>query len=357
MPYYTIEQLNNTEIHFIVGSGRSGTTLMTTIFNANPEVICIPEARLVMAFNQKYSDTTAMPEHFSTDLSNYVSTILDIKKQTDERLWLADFDTDMYLHFDKQQLPQHNYANVCKQLLINITLPNRSNQQVRTIVDKNPEYTFFIEPLLKIFPKAKFLVAVRDYRSVVLSQRESEARAGLGDVAFHAFLWDKYNQEVLRMKKRYPNQLMLIPYEKMVQDTEQTLRDACSFLNINFDADMLTPYKKVQAHQRSTDTSNRDQKVLGDLQKPINTSRIEAWKNRLTTQEVALIETLCAQTGTQLGYQATQQLSFVDKCKLILPKIPNLAFAVIAYTIFLKYYYSIPLSLRLQMIKRLRLSR
>ena len=73
MPYYSIEQLNNTEIHFIVGSGRSGTTLMTTIFNANPEVICIPEARLVMAFNQKYSGTTAMPEHFSTDLSNYVS--------------------------------------------------------------------------------------------------------------------------------------------------------------------------------------------------------------------------------------------------------------------------------------------
>lgn len=357
MPYYSIDELNNTEIHFIIGSGRSGTTLMTTIFNANPEVICIPEARLVMAFNQKYAGETAMPAQFSTDLGNYIATIIDIKTQTDERLWLADFDTDMYLHFDKQQLPIYNYANVCKQLLMNITVPNRSNKQVRTIVDKNPEYTFFIEQLLAIYPKAKFIVAVRDYRSVVLSQRESEARAGLGDVAFHAFLWNKYNQEILRMKKKYPNQLLLIHYEKMVQDTEQTLRNACSFLNINFNPDMLTPYKKVEAHQRSTDTSNRDQKVLGDLQKPINTSRIEAWKNRLTTQEVALIETLCAQTGKKLGYEPTQQLTFIDKCKLLLPKIGNLAFAVIAYTIFLKYYYSIPLSLRLQMIKRLRLSR
>ncbi|MBK9460431.1 MAG: hypothetical protein IPN94_13620 [Sphingobacteriales bacterium] len=91
---------------------------------------------------------------------------------------------------------------------------------------------------------------------------------------------------------------------------------------------------------QKSDISERDKKKIGDLIKPINTSRLEIWKQRLNPNEITLIEHFCAKTGQKFGYQPTLQISASTHLKLnlrylfpddiytniILPYSPNIIF-------------------------------
>ncbi len=81
MPYYSPEHLQSLSVNFIIGSGRSGTTLMTTVFNANPTVLAAPEVRLCMAFYQKYAHQNPVSATFAQDLAKYTNLFVDNKKK------------------------------------------------------------------------------------------------------------------------------------------------------------------------------------------------------------------------------------------------------------------------------------
>lgn len=81
MPYYSSEHLQSLSVNFIIGSGRSGTTLMTTVFNANPTVLAAPEVRLCMAFYQKYAHQNPVSATFAQDLAKYTNLFINNKKK------------------------------------------------------------------------------------------------------------------------------------------------------------------------------------------------------------------------------------------------------------------------------------
>ena len=163
---------------------------------------------------------------------------------------------------------------------------------------------------MRIYPDAKFVVALRDYRATVLSQKESVQQKS--DLLQHAYLWDKMQAEVYRLLQLYPTKILPIKYEDTVQQTETIIKQVCSFLAIDFTPEMLNPQQKLSVKAQDlqkSDISERDKKKIGDLIKPINTSRLEVWKQRLTPSEITLIEHFCAKTGQKFGYQPTLQIS------------------------------------------------
>ena len=334
MPYYAPSHLNSVGVHFIIGSPRSGTTLLTSVLNATQTVLSTPEVRFTMAFYRPYGTQNPVKASFAQHFTTYTKLLFDrVKLHKKAQLQLTNFDQDVYLNFDAQKLSDLNYANLCKLLLLNIQLPNKDNSTVQTIVDKNPDYTFYVEALMKIYPDAKFVVALRDYRATV-SQKESVEQQS--DLLQHAYLWDKMQGEVYRLLQLYPTKILPIKYEDTVQQTETIIKQVCSFLGIEFTPEMLNPQQKVKVQLDQTDISEREKKKIGDLQKPINTNRLEAWKTRLNTTELQLIETLCADTGKLFGYQPTQNLPNNSRLKLYLSHPLRLLRMAISFRLLIK---------------------
>ncbi len=360
MPYISPQRLTDVHVHYIVGSNRSGTTLLTTVLNANNEVLSTPEVRFTMAFWEQYGNQNPVSSNFAKDLNTYVQIIYKYVQQARKmQLSLTDFDKDTYFNFDTEKLKQLNYANLCKLLLFNIQLPNKNYDTIKTIVDKNPDYTFYIKQLLKIYPDAKILVAMRDYRAVVLSQKES-IETGTGDIATQAYLWHIYNKEIHKLIKQYEGKIMPVYYEQMVQQPELVVKQICSFLAIDFTPEMLNPQQKLSVKAQDlqkSDISERDKKKIGDLIKPINTSRLEAWKQRLTPNEITLIEHFCAQTGQKFGYQPTLQISASTHLKLNLRYLFRMIYIQISFTILTKYYFLLPFKLRIFLMNKIGLRR
>lgn len=363
MPYYSRQQLDQTKLHFIIGSNRSGTTLLTTILNAHPNVLSTPESRLTLTFYPPYAHQNPISEQFIADLATYtqLSIYNRVKAQQGTQQLIGDLDKDVFLKFDAQQLAQLNYAALSKLLLLNILLPNKNYTNIDTIVDKNPGYTFYVERLMKLFPDAKFIVAMRDYRAIVLSHKESIATAlvmanrkkkdKLSSSIINAYKWNMYNREVLSLQKLYPDKLLVVSYENMVQQTEVTVRKTCDFLGIPFLPTMLSPHQRLAPQVPTEASDQRDQKRAADLARPINTTRLEAWKTKLSATEIEAAEILCAQTGKQFGYQPTQKSSFMQQLAFYLRHAYTLLWLGVVRSSISHYHFYLPIKWRLMGLK------
>ncbi len=57
-------------------------------------------------------------------------------------------------------------------------------------------------------------------------------------------MWEHWRHKVidyLILKKKYPNNIGIINYEEMINNTEMTMKKVCKFLNIKFSKKLLTP--------------------------------------------------------------------------------------------------------------------
>ncbi|MBK9460429.1 MAG: hypothetical protein IPN94_13610 [Sphingobacteriales bacterium] len=73
-------------------SNRSGTTLLTTVLNANNEVLSTPEVRFTMAFWEQYGNQDPVSGNFAEDLNTYVQIIYKYIQQAHKmQLSLTDF--------------------------------------------------------------------------------------------------------------------------------------------------------------------------------------------------------------------------------------------------------------------------
>lgn len=311
MPYYPPPQLDQLSLHFIIGPHRSGTTLLTSILNAHPQLLSTPEFRFVLHFMAKYGQQTAVTPDFAIAFNRYIHQIFGQEKA--QNIWsFMQFSPDIYGQLDGQKLAAYNFCQLYKLLLINVMLPSKNYAQIQTIVDKNPHYTFYIPQLLDLFPSARFLVAMRDYRAIYLSKRDS--RRTKASTLFHAVRINEFLRCAYTAHQHPNTPTHLVPYEHLAAQPSQTIQGICHFLDLPFNEGMLSPQERLQNLTAATDKlAGRDQKIITELVKPINTSRIDAWKTKLTDEELTIIEAICGEMGQLFGYQPSPHISSAAK--------------------------------------------
>ena len=359
MPYLSTDYLNQVNVHFIMGAARSGTTLLTTIFNASDKVFCAPENQLIMTFYKDFAHQNPVQSRFTQRLAQYMSPRLKrLELKKDYHVFdQENLNKDIFLQFDTQK--GLDYANTMRTLLLNIQLSNKDNTKVDTLISKDPDNVFFVKEFLQIYPNAKFIAALRDPRAVVLSHKQSKGNAG--GTLTRAYVWKKFNEALLDALQQYPDRILLVRYETMVTQTESTIHQICEFLNIAFDANMVNPEKSTAEQLKRPDTedeaTDRRKKRWTDLSKPINTTRMEVWKTALSPREIQITNTICQPIAEQLGYDLGQKTTAFEQLKTYLSQPKESLFAVLYYLILIKYYYQLPFSWRLWAVKKLNLTR
>lgn len=278
---------------FIIGVGRSGTSLLQSILSSHSNICLPPETGFVrqniLAWHKQEECTTADLKSINGKLSRVIPEI-EHKLPTRHSDELYFFKTVLKLYRNKKSKDKMG--------------------------DKDPRLIEFIDAVSKLFPDAKFIHLIRDPRDVLLSKRNAEWSK---DKPGWYHIFANYIQLKIgewQGKKLPKGKYLLLTYEELLNNPEISIKKACSFLGVEFEESMLSFQDKAK-ELVSEDEKQWKQETMGPLLKN-NTGK---WKGKLTEFEVALTEMLSRQAFEIGSYQYSKvydSLPFFQKLKVSL---------------------------------------
>ncbi len=285
-----MEKIEHIPFFFILGRPRSGTTLLRTLFDGHPGVRIPPECKFVLDLYPKYGRKQ------SWDENDILAFYNDVTAHWRFDTWTLDRDQ---LKAGLLRCTGHtSYSTLCKVVYLNYQsfFPKT---EVLWFGDKNPGYTIYTERLLQLFPDAKFIQILRDYRDNYVSVKDVDFELPIPSLV--ATKWRFFYKSVRRATRKYPDRFRTVRYEDLVEDPERELRGLCAFLDIPYHAEMLDFYKKedevFKVYPKEFIT-----RYHANLVKKVNKSRSGIWKEKLTEKEIRMSDLAVGKIAEEAGY-------------------------------------------------------
>jgi len=325
---YTLEELRAIPIFFIVGKGRSGTTLLSTILDSHPNVASATESRFLLIIWQKYKKMKRW------NPKNSALFIADVKRDI-----LVNYMWEFNDGFKEniEQLPNSATIQDLIKLVYIYRKSNFNKERIKFIVDKNPKYTIFVDKLISIFPEAKFFRLIRDPRDNVTSQIKY-SKASVGAIANK---WQNYNKSLDDFGQKYPNQFMTLRFEDLILEKDTFFKKFEVFSGIDSLSDLEKERLKIK-DQFEEKFSERLKAQHQSTVKPLNPNKIGHYKQKLTEEQIRMIDAHSFPYAERWDYKRelpSISLSIMDKTRVQL----NYYVLLFAH----KVYYGLPFSILL----------
>ena len=272
---------------FIVGSGRSGTTLLRAMLEAHPVVHIPPEAYVLGKVAREYRRYSRLPW-------NVLLRIVLGAFEYDAR-WETFNLTLGSLFRELQSRPPgaRDLAAVLDALYR--AHARRHKPSATRWGDKNPHHSFYLPVLREMFPDLQVIHILRDGRDVVRSyMRMQSMQSGLAHFAAH---WLHAVRSVQRFGARYPHQYLELRYEDLVREPRAMMEAVAAFLHLDFDDRML----RHHALDLRLGDVERYPHLTG-VREPVYQTSIGRWRSEFDAAQIAELERLLGSTLAVLGY-------------------------------------------------------
>lgn len=269
--------VNKVECFFILGSGRSGNTLLRALLSQHPDISIPPETYVLGKIIRKYA------------LMPYASWNRTVNMFCQEFLNHPEF-----MHFKNVDMTEfsHHAQKMLKedQTLCNLFdqfyrfYANKNGKSVKLWGDKTPLNTLHIHELLATFPHAKFIVLRRSPFDVVSSYLEAGLYANVED-AYER--WEASEINLRKLQEKNAANIYDLTYENLVTNTDEMLLEVCNFLNIDKlehlkNNDKLMDLGDVSAHRHHQNVMNAiSDASIGIYTKRLNETQFEYIKKKL----------------------------------------------------------------------------
>jgi hypothetical protein len=273
---------------FVVGSGRSGTSLLAAMLDAHPDLSIAPESHFLPTLIDRLPPQLTSPRHV-----DHMIELIGRSK------WFEHWDLDLETLRTAlaSDLPVARADALRMIYRVNAAAHGKSR-----FGEKTPAYVYAIAKLAAEIDDARFIHIVRDGRNVALSFRE--ASFGANDVEHSALNWQRRLLDGRRMGIALgPGRYIELRYEDLIADPATQLRRLCTFLDLDFDDAMLT------YHVGESRWVTRDEET--NLARPPMKTR--DWRDQLTAREHARIELLAGKGLTTWGYELTAHPTIADR--------------------------------------------
>jgi hypothetical protein len=269
---------------FIVGCPRSGTTLLRWMLDSHPTIAVTPETH----FGERYLASRDRGASNSVRDARTSSGALDLFCQS---CAFEELSIDERAFRERAGLtPADPWAP------LRVAMEDFARLRNASIVgEKTPSHSLHLDALAEAFPRARFLMLVRDPRAVAASwHRASWSHHSTTQIAE---TWCRYARAMRRTAGRLDSRCLEISYEELVQAPALALASICEFLGTGFDSRMLR-YHEAREDTRSPEERS-DHALTFGLPKP---ERIGAWRTELSHSDLCQIEAICAGPMARRGY-------------------------------------------------------
>ncbi|TXB64204.1 sulfotransferase [Vicingus serpentipes] len=341
------QKKNNLDITpcFIVGIGRSGTTLLTDMLNGNPSISAAPENNFIL-FGKDLSSLSG------NKLITEFKTLFKLNHNHTQSIWKPDLS---FLEKYDLNEPHISYQDLCKEVYLNNNLAKDKNL-IKVFVDKNPVYSLYVKNLITLFPDAKFIILTRDYRDNIVSRRTHTEGTISKLMVSYAASWNLYYKSILKYEQKFPNKFTRVKYENIVNKPKETLNKITDFLNIAFDEQMLHNHensvmKKFEKADLPQAAKDKIIEMHNRLKMPLNNERINYWENKFSALDLILIETICSKTAKEFDYLSFSKATLVEEIWAYLRIITIYPLFRLSVAIYYCSYYNLPYKLKKNIFK------
>ena len=258
---------------FIVGCGRSGTTLLRSLLNNHPE-IAIPLESLFLV------DYLKVSKEFEF---NYLKRMfLHEPELRDWGIEIQSEEVDGCTNIEDLIFRVH-------ELYANSHGKSRWGQ-------KTPRFVRFMDLILEHFPASRFVHLVRDPRAVANSLIHSNVHRSN---PYHAAKrWSMDIHFGLDFEQRFPGILHRMSYESLVANPEDALQQLTDFLEIPYSETMLS-----EVRSSASEYTRFYEQIHSNIDLAPSSTFINRWRSELPPDEIQLIEALSGNQMEELGYQ------------------------------------------------------
>jgi hypothetical protein len=284
-------------VPFIVGVGRSGTTMLRLMLDAHPDLAIPPETHFVPDLIEAIEDG-AGPDR-AVEVMQSVRPWGDLQMEPDEVR--ARFEA----------LPDWNAGEALRAFYAIY----RERQDKPRWGEKTPAYVRKMRRIEKALPEARFIHVIRDGRDVALSRWKRTLgegkRAPAGQVAEG---WERRIRRAQKQGRRLGH-YMELRYVDLVTDTEPNLRRISEFIELEWDPVMLRYYEGAAdrmaemardlpaAEGKPTRPGGERMQAHAMTQKPPDPSAMYRWREKMSAEDIAEFDAAAGGLLAELGYE------------------------------------------------------
>lgn len=270
----------------IGGCGRSGTTLFSTILDSHKNIACGYETELFTS-RQAINNLLYLAKiKYKLDYKLTKRIIRRIKHRLLAYPHINEnqlFDILEKVDYDRKLFIQYFFESY------------QTAKGKKRWADKTPGNTFFIKDIIKMFPSAKFIHVIRDFRDFYLSYYKYGIDHKKNSNMLRAAYYWRRNIDFLNESTTLKNHYILLRYEDLVLDTENEIKKILTFLEEDFDSNCLNYYK--QRHDKE------DKEHVANIKKPINIKKAYKYKKIMTKTDLKMSKFLCGSALKKFGYE------------------------------------------------------
>ena len=263
---------------FVVGCGRSGTTLLAVLLDRHSQIAMTPETHFLNGFCRRCRDA----ENLGTQ-EKLVAALGREPRFKDMDLNPADVLEEF-----------RDYPSDFKHLFRAMLEAYRQKNHKPRIGEKTPDHLEFVPQIIEWFPQARIICIVRDGRDV--AQSNMKVHWTRKDLRLQGMVWRWAAKTCLEYVERYPQQFIHVRLEDLLQDPQGVMSRIDGFVGVAFEPQQL---------ESRTETSvvlEHETEWMGKARQELDPRRIAAWTRQTNPHEKWLMNSMMGPYLRQFGY-------------------------------------------------------
>lgn len=282
---------------FIVSSGRAGSTLLQSILNASRQIYIPQESDFIARAYPFFGDRKSIEQ------SEYAQLAMMFCVASQSSGWGMTYD------YILKQLEEHSPQTLAE--IFSVICSAYHSQENTLDIKwgvKHPVLIASLNTIFSTYPDIKIIHICRDGRDVYLSYKNihenSQIKFGPNGVVSSALYWvdglrriEKYLRDPAIQNKVISE----IKYEDLVGHPQESLKDLCGFLEIQYSPSMSEEFSSFEGNKRVAPDeimSSVHTKLKGNL----DASNTKKYLKKMSKRQIFIFELLAAPYLIKYGY-------------------------------------------------------
>ncbi len=285
---------------YIVGVGRSGTSLLQAMLAAHPEISYLPETSFIRRFVTSFKLKSVFKKKGRIGVLDILSA--------DEPFSRLGIDPKLLISIFEDS--ENQDVSIYKAIL-----NFYKSEGVAWLGDKDPRLVEYLPLVKKLLPNSNIIHIIRDPRDVLVSKKKA-AWSMNSHVWKHVFANRvQFLLGTLTGSKYFSHRYQEVIYEDILNNPKTTLSTICGNMGIDFNENMLAFNKAAKKLISSTESSWKKE-TMG----PLLVTNKNKWKYQLSPKEIELVQRCCGDALRRGQYELQEykgDFSLTEKCWLI----------------------------------------